>query len=185
MCEEFGLQSQTAGLAVTYIDRYFSCVPRDSCVGVELAAISCILISAKFLQFRVPAIIDICTLGRPEPRTRVELKKAELRVLSVLGWDLHALTPHVVLEQLFVIVDASPASRRRAEFLVDMSYYEYQILEYTPVAVAAASLMATWSQLGDLDSEATYTELLAEICDVELVRPRPALALLIPLPRPA
>jgi len=96
------------------------------------------------------------------------LKTAELRVLKELGWDLHAITPHVVLEQLLVIVDASSACQKRAEFLVDMSFYEHKILEYSPVAVAAAALLLSWNHVGDTLSESKHTEIIAKLCDVDL-----------------
>lgn len=166
--------AQTAGLAVTYFDRYCSRTSLSSpdFLGFELAAIICILIAAKFLETRVPAIDELCTLSM-KPRTRATLKAAEMRVLKELGWDLHATTPHLVLEQLFIIAAASPSCQKRAEFLIDMSYYEYKILEYNPLTVAAAALLLSWNQLGDTQSEAIYTKLLSQNCAPDLVRTRP------------
>jgi hypothetical protein len=166
--------AQTAGFAVTYFDRYCSKTSPDSpaFLGFELAAIICILIAAKFLETRVPAIDELCTLSS-KPRMRTTLKAAEMRVLKELGWDLHATTPHIVLEQLFVIAAASPSCKKRAEFLIDMSYYEYKILEYCPLTVAAAALLLSWNQLGDTQSEAKYTALLAQCCANDLVRKLP------------
>eukprot|EP00967_Tisochrysis_lutea_P067439 scaffold88061_cov36-Tisochrysis_lutea.AAC.2 len=140
-----------------------------SFLGFELAATACIFIAAKFLETRVPALDELCGLSSTA-RTRRTLKTAELRVLKELGWDLHAITPHVVLEQLLVIVDASSACQKRAEFLVDMSFYEHKILEYSPVAVAAAALLLSWNHVGDTLSESKHTEIIAKLCDVDLVR---------------
>jgi len=42
--------------------------------------------------------------------------------------------------------------------------------------VAAASIMATWHFLSDLDAETSHTEELARLCDVDLARARPPAA---------
>mmetsp|Transcript_10719 Transcript_10719/g.34437 ORF Transcript_10719/g.34437 Transcript_10719/m.34437 type:complete len:286 (-) Transcript_10719:714-1571(-) len=169
VCEDFGHLAQTAGLAVTYFDRYCSRTQLDSpaFIGFELAAIICILIAAKFLETRMPAIDELCTLSA-KPRTRTTLKAAEMHVLNELGWDLHVTTPHIVLEQLFIIAAASPLCKKRAELLIDMSYHLYKILDYSPLTVAAAALLLSWNQYGDTQSEAKYTELLAQRCAPDL-----------------
>lgn len=174
VCEDFGHLAQTAGLAVTYFDRYCSKTQLDSpaFIGFELAAIICILIAAKFLETRVPAIDELCTLSA-KPRTRTTLKAAEMHVLNELGWDLHVTTPHIVLDQLLIIAAASPLCKKRADLLIDMSYHLYKILDYSPLTVAAAALLLSWNQYGDTQSEAKYTELLAQRCAPDLVRQWP------------
>jgi len=174
LCEEFGLQTQTAGLAVTYFDRHSANraakglrTPRDA----ELTAKSCVLLASKFLESKVPAISDLCTVSE-RVHTREDLKLAEMDVLGMINWELHVATPHAFLEQLRAILHVTdePGSPfvMRAEFMVDMSYYEYKILAFSPVVVAASAMMCSWHQLGDTEAEANNTARLAALCHTEL-----------------
>ena len=95
-----------------------------------------------------------------------------MEVLAVIDWELHVATPHAFLEQLRAILNVldEPGSPfvMRAEFMVDMSYYEYKILGFAPIVVAAAAMMCSWHQLGDHEAEKSNTERLARLCSTEL-----------------
>ena len=127
VCEDFGLMTQTAGLAVTYFDRYLSKME----VGlvkqrVQLMALTCILIAAKFSETKMPCLDDLCQVAHGL-FTKAQLKETELETLRVLQWELHTVTPHAALEQLAVITnhtdDQSKTFLEHAEFFIDMSYY--------------------------------------------------------------
>ena len=95
-----------------------------------------------------------------------------MEVLDVIDWQLHVATPHPFLEQLRAILNIldQPGSPfvMRAEFMVVMSYYEYRILGFDPVVVAAAAMMCYWHQLGDHKTERSNTERLARLCCCDL-----------------
>ena len=119
--------TQTAGLAVTYFDRYLSKME----VGlvkqrVQLMALTCTLIAAKFSETKMPSLGDLCELAHGL-FTKAQLKETELETLRVLQWELHTVTPHAALEQLAVITnhtdDQSKTFLEHAEFFIDMSYY--------------------------------------------------------------
>jgi len=166
VCDDFSLKPQTAGLAVTYYDRFMRQKDRPKC-GDELAGIVCIMIASKFVETKVPAMSELRTIT-PVEFSREQVKGAEMAILGVLEWELHTATPHAFLEQLAIIVDLAEHFRKRAEFLVDMSYYEHQILEFSPIVVAVAALSCSWMQLGDQHAESRYTGRLSELCGVEL-----------------
>mmetsp|Transcript_56137 Transcript_56137/g.92870 ORF Transcript_56137/g.92870 Transcript_56137/m.92870 type:complete len:286 (-) Transcript_56137:526-1383(-) len=167
VCEEFSLQTQTAGLAVYYFDKYIANARNAGC-GVELCALVCILIASKFVETKVPAVGELRNISDQE-YSREEVKDAEIQVLQALGWELHAATPHAFLELFVVVLEISDACRKRADFLIDMSYYEYAILEFPPMVVAAASLACSWEQLGASEPESRNAETLSKLCGVEKV----------------
>ena len=130
VCEDFALQTQTAGLAVSYFDRYVSGVGATGLckARVQLLAITCLMIAAKFVEIMMPGLDDLCEIAHNK-YSKEELKSMELETLGVLRWELRAVTPHDALQQLAIVADLSSSEAgtsvlQHAEFFVDMSYYE-------------------------------------------------------------
>ena len=129
MCEDFSLQTQTAGLAVSYFDRYVSKVGEKGLCKkrVQLLAIVTVLIAAKFSEIKMPGLDDLCEVAQNK-YSKPELKSMELETLRVLQWELHAVTPHDALQQLAIVTNVSSETCKpfldHAEFFIDMSYYE-------------------------------------------------------------
>ena len=120
--------TQTAGLAVSYFDRFLSKTERQGLDKhrVQLLAITCTLIAAKFSEIKMPSLDDLCEVAH-DKYSKAQLKEMELETLRVLHWELHAVTPHAALEQLAIIMnhteDQSKTFLEHAEFFIDMSYY--------------------------------------------------------------
>jgi len=165
VCEEFALQTQTTGLAVTYFDRCMSAPVVADC-PVELVGLVCILIASKFVETKVPAVNELCLISQNE-YSRQEVKDTEIMLLHRLEWELHATTPHSFLEQLAVVFDVTDSPRKRAEFFVDMSYYEYAALEFAPITVAASALLLSWKQLGLCERAQECRAELAALCNID------------------
>ena len=129
VCEDFSLQTQTAGLAVSYFDRYVSKVGEKGLCKkrVQLLAITTVLIAAKFSEIKMPGLDDLCEVAQNK-YSKPELKSMELETLRVLQWELHAVTPHDALQQLAIVTNVSSETSKpfldHAEFFIDMSYYE-------------------------------------------------------------
>ncbi|EOD21939.1 hypothetical protein EMIHUDRAFT_444350 [Emiliania huxleyi CCMP1516] len=171
--EDFCLQPQTAGLAVSMFDRVCAKAALGAEINVPLDVVGlvCVLVATKFQEVRVPAIEELAKMDLPKgraPRSRILMKEAEMTVLCLLDWDLHEAAPHQYLEHLFQITGASKSCVKRAEFFVDMSFYEARMLDFSPIAIAAGSLMLAWQQLGDIESENKHTAQLACLCEVDL-----------------
>jgi hypothetical protein len=178
VCEDFGLQTQTAGLAVSYFDRFLSKTKPQGLDKhrVQLLAITCTLIAAKFSEIKMPSLDDLCEVAH-DKYSKAQLKEMELEALRVLQWELHAITPHAVLEQLAIVMnltaDACKAFLEHAEFFIDMSYYEYQTLSFPPLVVAASALLCAWAHLGNAKAVEFHLPQLSALCGVwehELVR---------------
>ena len=120
--------TQTAGLAVSYFDRFVSKTERQGLDKhrVQLLAVTCTLIAAKFSEIKMPSLDDLCEVAH-DKYTKAQLKEMELETLRVLHWELHAVTPHAALEQLAIIMnhtgEQSKPFLEHAEFFIDMSYY--------------------------------------------------------------
>lgn len=127
MCEDFSLQTQTAGLAISYFDRFVSRTRGVDKERVHLLAITCTLLAAKFSELKMPGLDDLCVVVG-QKHTKAQLKAMEMEVLAVLRWELHAVTPRAALEQLAILVHhTGPHAKpflEHAEFFIDMSYYE-------------------------------------------------------------
>jgi hypothetical protein len=180
VCEDFGLMTQTAGLAVSYFDRYVSMTKRGGLDKhrVQLLAITCTLIAAKFCEIKMPSLDDLCEVAH-DKYSKAQLKEMELETLRVLQWELHAITPHAVLEQLAIIMDHSQGEYfnktflEHAEFFIDMSYYVYPILKFPPLVVASSALLCAWSHLGNQKAIEFHMQQLGVLCGVgknDLVR---------------
>ena len=120
--------TQTAGLAVSYFDRYLSKTERGGLDKhrVQLLAITCTLVAAKFSEIKMPSLDDLCEVAH-DKYSKAQLKEMELETLRVLQWELHAVTPHAALEQLAIVMnhtqEQSKTFLEHAEFFIDMSYY--------------------------------------------------------------
>jgi len=164
LSEDLDLQVQTAGLAIHLFDRYTARAWRTSPESKLIACVT-VTLAAKFLETAAPTFAE---LGKQIGCTQEVMLAAELDVLGVLGWDIHIATPHVVAEQLFVVVDASPACRLRTEFYIDLSFYEHKMLAHSAMCIACAALMLSWVYCEDDLSAATHSQLLSRISGVDL-----------------
>jgi len=178
VCEDFGLQTQTAGLAVSYFDRFLSKVEQRGLDKhrVQLLAITCTLIAAKFSEIKMPGLDDLCEVAHNK-YTKEELKEMELETLRMLQWELHAVTPHAALEQLAIIINHTDERFKpfleHAEFFIDMSYYEYKTLNFPPLVIASSALLCAWGHLGNVKALQEYLPRLSALVGVrehELLR---------------
>ena len=114
---------------MSYFDRFLSKVEQRGLDKhrVQLLAITCTLIAAKFSEIKMPGLDDLCEVAHNK-YTKEELKEMELETLRMLQWELHAVTPHAALEQLAIIINHTDERFKpfleHAEFFIDMSYYE-------------------------------------------------------------
>ncbi len=109
------------------------------------------------------------------------MQQWELLVLQVLNWDLSAVTPYTVLDQLLRSLpvwhreedpDLSPSSdlvRRHAETFVALAATEHSFCRRPAAVVAVASLGAALRGLGARDLQGVLRR-LTEATGVEKVK---------------
>ena len=139
--------TQTAGLAVTYFDRFLSKTGGALAKQrVQLLALTCTLIAAKFSEIKMPSLDDLCEVAHGL-FTKAQLKETELETLHVLQWELHAVTPHAALEQLAIAIEhtdeRSKSVLEHADFFIDMSYYRVRPVPITPSYVPPVTSLDT------------------------------------------
>ena len=121
------MMTQTAGLAMSYFDRFLSKTQgRLVKQRVQLTALTCTLLAAKFSEIKMPALDDLCEVAHGK-YSKAQLKECELEIIRVLQWELHAVTPHAALEQFAIVINLTDEQTKsyleHAEFFIDMSYY--------------------------------------------------------------
>jgi len=162
------LQPFVVGHAAAYLDRYVA--TQASLSNVNLTAAVCLLLATKFCDVCCPQLDELCELfevGGPKGCAKQTVKAAERHIAESLGWDMNVITPHALLPPLLELVSATGQTQRIAEEMI-LESYEAHPLEHRPLTVAAASIMATWHFLSDLEAETCHTEELARLCDVDL-----------------
>ena len=86
VCEDFSLETQIAGVAVSYFDcSVFKVGGRGLCKKrVQLLVITCVLIAAKFAESKMPGLDDLCEVAHNK-YSKDELKSMENAVLGLLA----------------------------------------------------------------------------------------------------
>lgn len=147
--EDFDLRNDTVGQAMGFFDRVLSRKPVDKS-HVQLLAVACVLVAAKFGERRMPALADLEYVCQGK-YSAADVKAAETDVVSTLSWQLHAITPHMFCTHLLLSAVKCPARAscvfRHVEFFVDLSFYVYEALDYTSCLVGAAALLCSQEQI--------------------------------------
>lgn len=122
------MRNDTVGLAMCYFDRFLSAVPVDK-AEVQLVAVACVLVAAKFGERRMPALADLEFVCQGKYNAD-DIRRAECDVIKKLNWQLHAVTPHMFCAHFLRAAVHQPARAaivfRHAEFFVDLSFYGAQ-----------------------------------------------------------
>mmetsp|Transcript_76122 Transcript_76122/g.202223 ORF Transcript_76122/g.202223 Transcript_76122/m.202223 type:complete len:302 (+) Transcript_76122:48-953(+) len=183
VAEDFGLNSQTAALAINYFDRYCSAlvadelpIPRER---VQLISMTCLMLASKFFDRQTPSIDDMTKIAQhayaPE-----EFRAQELEILGRLKWLLHVPLPHTFLAMLLRIADVSeapvgtkgPTTTNMTKWgciLIDLSGFEYDFLKYPPLVIAYSALLCS-ARFEEIKSEhilAAKLEVLRRRCRIE------------------
>jgi len=157
VAEDFGLNQQTAALAMNYFDRYCSAlvadhqsIPRER---VQLLSMTCLMMASKLLDRHTPSIDDMCKIAQhiyaPD-----QFRAQELEILNRLNWSLHVPMPHTFLPMLLRIADmdeftvgtkgmATSNISKWGCIFVDLTGFEYEFLRYSPLVIAYAALLCS------------------------------------------
>ena len=75
---------------MSYFDRFLSKTEERGLdkVLVQLLAVTCTLLAAKFAEIQMPALDDLCDVVSSGEYSKAQLKEMELEVLHVLHWEL-------------------------------------------------------------------------------------------------
>ena len=150
----FKSQDQTLFLAISLMDRYFS-VTSIKCTVVDLHLAGIIsMFSASKLEDAYPLSLELAFNNIGHKRfTKEELRIAEMKILSTLGWRLHVPTIYenilIHLELALPLKKAAPSAyktqrlqvQKLAVYLAMLTLHDYDFITNTEASVIARACL--------------------------------------------
>jgi hypothetical protein len=148
ICERFGLQPLTAGLALRYFDLCFGSRGFLPPSVYPLIALACVLVAAKMWDQYIPTLVQLLVQADlPNEFTLNDIRMSELDLLQQLNWRVLLVSPHSFLEVFNSVLglESDPNfDAKRATFIIDMSCYVCDALAYSEPIIAAAAALCSW-----------------------------------------
>jgi len=147
--EEFSSRQETLHLAVALLDRFLSAteaVPR--CV-LQLVAVATFMVASKELEVVQPSVEQMTAVAANCFQAS-DLLRMERILLDTLDFRLQIPTPSLFL-QLFACADLglSPLVLALTQYILDLALLHYEMLAYTPSALATSALLLSMLTLGE------------------------------------
>jgi len=170
--KKYKLRAETLFLAVQLIDRYLEIkvVPRAQ---LQLVGATALLIAAKFEEIYPPAIKEFEYIT-DKAYSRDEILKMEVCILKALSFNVCCPTAMHFFEHYHSVNGCTNAHRHLAQYLLELSLVEYNMLKYGPSHMAAASillsnkLLQTPSWTPTLVKQTQMTEAMLRECAREM-----------------
>lgn len=161
---DFNFLPETLYLAINIVDRYFSCCPVHIYTSDhEVIGCSALRIAAKYEEIlgipSLPVFVSQCYDCDMRPFIRMEC-----RILSAIGWKLGHPTAESRLRQFCYRLGVEDTKTQNvARFLMEITLYYREFIQYTPSAIAMAALTFARILCGDPQSVYTETDQCLEI----------------------
>ncbi|KAK8962653.1 Cyclin-D5-2 [Platanthera guangdongensis] len=141
----FGFSSQTAYLAVTYIDRFFlrRTIDEGKTWAIKLLSISCLSLASKMEEYSPPLLSEYCFEGHRFSSQVTQ--RMELLVLVTLEWRLSSVTPFVYLRYFASKFNFEQRSKNLFSLAISFIFDILEaasLMNYRPSAIAAAAIFA-------------------------------------------
>lgn len=139
VCEEYSQHSETLYLAVSYVDRFLSCmsVVRGK---LQLVGTAATFIAAKYEEVYPPEVSDFVYIT-DNTYTKREVLRMEHLMLKVLSFDLATPTALAFLSHYCISKGISKKIFHLASFITELSLLEADpYLQFKPSMLAAAAL---------------------------------------------
>mmetsp|Transcript_5021 Transcript_5021/g.12638 ORF Transcript_5021/g.12638 Transcript_5021/m.12638 type:complete len:340 (-) Transcript_5021:677-1696(-) len=138
---KFKLQPETLYLCINLIDRFLDKRRDIARKKLQLVGGTCMLIAAKYEEFRPPEVGDICYI-MDNAYTREDILNMEVAVLNTLKFEV---TVPSALQFLEYFIQDMGISRDAdhfflAQYLLEATLLEVKFLNHKPSMMAAASL---------------------------------------------
>eukprot|EP01135_Chromosphaera_perkinsii_P004495 Nk52_evm19s284 gene=Nk52_evmTU19s284 len=143
--ELHNFHAETLALSVNFFDRVLS-MCKVSVAYVQLVAAAALLIASKLKETN-PISLKNLSHSIDYAYTVAEITKMESIILAKLQWEVNAVVPHEVLEQIMYRLQYTGLEakklRKYTQAFIDMAFTEYEFLKYKPSLVAAAGLICS------------------------------------------
>ncbi|XP_042878470.1 G2/mitotic-specific cyclin-B3-like isoform X2 [Penaeus japonicus] len=145
--ESFELNHETLYLAVKIIDLYLAktVIKRDV---LQLVGSTAMFIACKFDE-RTPPYVDDFLYICDDAYKRKELIEMEIRILKAIGFDLGIPLSYRFLRRYARCAKLSMEDLTLTRYILEMSLMDYELLDSSDSALAAAALLLTRIIRGD------------------------------------
>jgi len=133
---KFRLVTETLYLCVNIIDRYCSLVPVPRS-KLQLVGVTALLIACKYEEIYPPEVRD-CVYITDKAYHRQEVLDMEQDILKLLHFKFTVPTAYPFLVRFLNIVSASKLSKFAANYYMERTLQEHDLLKYRPSLVCAA-----------------------------------------------
>ncbi|XP_050440044.1 G1/S-specific cyclin-D2-like [Adelges cooleyi] len=152
VCEQKKCQEDVFPLAINYMDRFLSLKPIQK-KHLQLLGTTCLMVSSKLRESDCLSG-DLLVLYTDNTITTEELLTWELLLLSILKWDVSAITAHdflwYILKRLKFLDPAKAyvdVVIKHCGTVIGMCARDYNFCSYQPSIIAAASIAAALNGL--------------------------------------
>ncbi|PKU59269.1 Cyclin-D5-3 [Dendrobium catenatum] len=141
----FRFSSQTAYLAVTYMNRFFArrTIDEGKNWATKLLSVACLSLAAKLEECSPPLLSEYCL--EDYWFTSESIMRMELLVLDTLEWKLNSVTPFAYLCYFASKFNFDHCSKdlfsKAISFIFDI-LQAMNLMDYRPSAIAAAAILA-------------------------------------------
>ncbi|CAH2237248.1 cyclin-A2 [Pararge aegeria] len=139
VCDEYGQQSETLHLAVSYVDRFLSymSVVRTK---LQLVGTAATYIASKYEEVYPPEVSEFVYIT-DDTYTKREVLRMEHLILKVLSFDLSTPTALAFLSHFCITNGYSKKIFHLAAYIAELSLLEAEpYLQFKPSVIAAAAL---------------------------------------------
>lgn len=136
---KFRLNPNTLFLCVNITDRYCSevAVKRSK---LQLVGVTALLVACKHEEIYPPEVRD-CVYICDRAYNHQEVLDMEQSILKVLNWKISVPTAYPFLHRFLSLVDASPRVGHAAQYYLERSLQEHDMLDYRPSEVCCAAVI--------------------------------------------
>ncbi|PKU68748.1 cyclin-D5-3-like [Dendrobium catenatum] len=141
----FGFSSQTAYLAVTFLDRFLlrRTIDEGKIWAMKLLSIACLSLAAKMEECKPPFLSEYRFEGYRFSNKVIQ--RMELLVLDALEWRLNSVTPFTYLSYFASKFHFENCSRKLLPIAIRFIFVVVKamnLIDYRPSTIAAAAILA-------------------------------------------
>lgn len=137
---KFRLVPETLYLCVNIIDRYCSLNLSIKRSKLQLVGVTALFVACKYEEIYPPEVRD-CVYITDRAYDREEVVEMEQHILKILEWKIYVPTAYPFLMRFLDLCDASKHSRIAANYYLERTLQEHDMLIYRPSVVSAAAVI--------------------------------------------
>lgn len=136
---KFRLVQETLYLCINIIDRYCA-IKAVSRAHLQLVGVTALLIACKYEEIYPPEVRD-CVYITDRAYTRQQVLDMEQDILKTLEWRVTVPTAYPFLLRFLQIVHATDLQVHAANYYMERTLQEHDLLAYPPSLVCAAAVI--------------------------------------------